>query len=82
MEEGLGVGVQQKRETSLGRGGKGTQAPPPVLGTRVTRPGTETLGTCLEECGLQIKVMFQDGQGGCGLSVLEGNESSQLPTGS
>lgn len=38
-----GVVVQQKRELSLGRGGKVTQAPSPAPGTRVALPGAETL---------------------------------------
>jgi hypothetical protein len=33
--------VQQKRELSLGRAGKGIQAPPPDPGTMVTLAGTE-----------------------------------------
>lgn len=83
---GWGV-VQQKKELSLGKGGKDIQAPSPVPGSRVTLPGSETLPIVSKDSGVWRsvacrEVMFQGIQAGSGLSVLGGSESSQLPAGS
>lgn len=63
--------VQQKRELSLGRGGKDIQAPPQVPGTRATLPGIETLPFDSKDSGYSGgawpagQVIFQDVQAGC-----------------
>lgn len=85
---GWGLGFSRKGSLAWAGVARIPRLFPQVLGTRVTRPGAETLHIDSRVWDVSggvwpsDKVMFQDGQGGCGLSVLEGNESSQLPTGS
>lgn len=62
----MGGGEVQQKELSLDRGGKDIQAPSPVLGRRVTLPGSETLPMDIEDSGVWRSVACREGRvSGC-----------------
>lgn len=57
---------QQKKELSLGRGGKDIQAPSLVPGSRVTFPGSENLPIDRKDSGVWRSVACREGHvSGC-----------------